>query len=117
MREMCWRSWNDRHFLDVGSVPNSLTTEDAGEQRARRESEGSGERLRAAELLLFDPVAVQNFLGVVILHLGRVPQNFIISGFQQLLAPVMELRADGLLHPRVGELALSRRLFRDEFHD
>src|SRR5260370_33220202 len=57
--------------------------------------------------LLLHAVPVDHLLCEVILDLGRVPQNLIVSGFQQLFAAVVELRTKCLLHPGDDEFAPS----------
>src|SRR5258708_21209835 len=67
--------------------------------------------------LLRQPVAIQHLFSVIVFHLGGVAKHLVVSRLQQLLAPVMALRANGLLHARVGKIALSRGLFRHQLHD
>src|SRR5580704_604916 len=67
--------------------------------------------------LLGEPVAIQDLFCVIIFYLSGVAQNFVVCRLQQLLAAIMELGTNRLLHPRVGQIALSRWLLRNQFHD
>ena len=42
-------------------------------------------------------------------RLWLIAEDLVVGRLEQLLAAVAELGADGLLHPRIGQLALSRR--------
>ena len=44
-------------------------------------------------------------------------QRLVVRALQQLLPPVAQLFANRLLHPRIVQLALSRRLLRDQLDD
>src|SRR5437879_4464470 len=66
---------------------------------------------------LLEAVAVEHFFCVIVLHPGRIPQHLIVGRLEQLLAAIMKLRVNRLLHARICEFTLPRRLLRDQFHD
>ena len=78
MPEMCWQSSNN-------GVRHSVSEPDT----------------QRNTLLLLNPVAVQNFFGVIVFDLGRVPQNFIVGSLEQLLTAIEQLAMDCLLDTRV----------------
>src|SRR5689334_6041897 len=66
---------------------------------------------------LLEAVAVEHSFCVIVLYPGRIPQHFTVSCLEQLLAPIMKLRVNRLLHARICEFTLPRRLLRHQFHD
>src|SRR5579872_2408009 len=68
-------------------------------------------------VLLFDPVSVEHLFRVVVLDLGGIPQDLVVRGLQQLLASVVQLRANRLLHAGIVGFALPRWFLRNQLHD
>src|SRR5207249_4375788 len=60
---------------------------------------------------------VNDALGKIIRHLGLVTGDVIVSRLQQLVLAIQQLLADGLLHARIGQLALAARLLREHLQD
>ncbi len=131
MPAMCWRLWSREHrLIPTNHVGAGALTRPAGRSpavfawfgsnpypipwRAALACPDEGVRAYAGSwwvdrFLLGGTVAIQDFLGVIVFYLGLVAEDLVVRGLQQLFATVAELGSNGLLHARVGQLALSRR--------
>src|SRR5215469_11140852 len=75
------------------------------------------ERASTPAALLHRAGFLQNIFGEKIFYGRFVTDVLIVGGLEQLLATVAELFANGLLHARILQFALSRSLFAHQTYD
>jgi len=125
MPAMCWQSWSRKKPSTLAGLGRA-TTDHVGAGAHTRPSRarvvnqtrnpascarlpGRGRPGLRGSFIWAVPLPSRNLLRVVIFHPGLVAKDFVVRGLKQLLSTVAQLRADGLLHARVGQFTLPCR--------